>query len=227
MSRAPDLDRGAPPPATSGAADPTAGRAAVAAEWASESAAAVADPAPLGLAAFALTTFLLSLINAGLISEGTEPVVIAIALTYGGLAQLLAGMWEFRKGNTFGATAFTSYGAFWLSFWAFLTFYAEEVPAEDVGTAVGWYLMVWGVFTTIMLVAALRTTVVLVVLFALLAITFFVLGTGDLLGAEAVVTIGGYFGLVTAAVAWYACLAGVAASTFGRPVLPNQPLGRD
>ncbi len=96
-----------------------------------------------------------------------------------------------------------------------------------MGTAVGWYLIAWGVFTTIMLVAALRTTVVLVVLFALLATTFFVLGTGDLLGAHAVVTIGGYFGLVTAVVAWYACLAGVAASTFGRTVLPNQPLGRD
>jgi len=80
---------------------------------------APADPAPLGLAAFALTTFVLSMFNAGLVSKAGEPVVLGLALGYGGLAQVLAGMWEFRTGNTFGAVAFTSFGAFWLSFWAF------------------------------------------------------------------------------------------------------------
>src|SRR5919199_5489727 len=79
----------------------------------------IANPAPLGLAGFALTTFVLSLFNAGVLDEAGEPVVLGLALAYGGGAQLLAGMWEFRTGNTFGATAFTSYGAFWLSFWAF------------------------------------------------------------------------------------------------------------
>jgi hypothetical protein len=107
-----------------------------------------ADPAPLGLAAFALTTFVLSMFNAGLISKAGEPVVLGLALAYGGLAQILAGMWEFRTGNTFGAVAFTSFGAFWISFWAFVTFFEGEVPAANVGDAVGLYLIAWGIFTT-------------------------------------------------------------------------------
>ena len=86
-----------------------------------------ADPGPLGLAAFALTTFVLSFFNSGLMSEKGLPIVLGLALAYGGLAQLLAGMWEFRTGNTFGATAFTSYGAFWLSFWAFEQFFAKDI----------------------------------------------------------------------------------------------------
>src|SRR3954451_11309046 len=88
----------------------------------------IADPAPLGLAAFALPTFVLSFFNAGLVSSAGEPVVLGLALAYGGFAQLLAGMWEFRNNNTFGATAFTSYGAFWLSFWAFVEFFEKDVP---------------------------------------------------------------------------------------------------
>ena len=83
----------------------------------------IANPGPLGLAAFALTTFVLSMFNAGLVSSAGEPIVFGLAFAYGGLAQVLAGMWEFRTGNTFGATAFTSYGAFWLSFWAFVEFF--------------------------------------------------------------------------------------------------------
>ena len=121
----------------------------------------IADPAPLGLAAFALTTFLLSLVNAGVMPKDAEPVMLGVALAFGGLAQLLAGMWEFRKGNVFGATVFSSYGAFWLSFWAYLTFYADGIPAEHHGVAAGWYLIAWAIFTTLMLVAALRTTAVL------------------------------------------------------------------
>jgi uncharacterized protein len=205
--------------------DPTAGRMAVARELASENVRMIADPAPLGLGCFALTTFLLSLFNAGLLPAAGEPIVFGVALAYGGAIQVLAGMWEFRKGNVFGATAFTSYGAFWLSFWAFVTFYAADIPdADDRATVVGWYLIGWGIFTVIMWVASLRTTAVLALLFTLLAATFFVLGLGDVAHNEGVVTLGGYLGLVTAAVAWYACLAGVSASTFGRALLPNPPL---
>ena len=214
------------PGTSAGVAPLTAVRTESAAEWATESARSVADPAPLGLACFALTTFLLSLINAGLIPVGTEPIVLAVALAYGGLAQLLAGMWEFRKGNTFGATAFTSYGAFWISFWAYVTFYADQVPEAQADTAVGWYLVSWGIFTTILFAATFRTTAALVVLFALLAATFFLLGVGHLADSSAIAKTGGWFGLVTAAVAWYTCLAGVLSSTFGRPVLPNPPLTR-
>jgi succinate-acetate transporter protein len=205
--------------------DPTAGRVAMARELASENVRMIADPAPLGLACFALTTFLLSLFNAGLLPAAGEPIVFGVALAYGGVAQVLAGMWEFRKGNVFGATAFTSYGAFWLSFWAFVTFYAADIPdAGDRGTAVGWYLIGWGLFTVVLWVASLRTTAALALLFTLLAVTFFLLGSGDAAHNEGLTRVGGYLGLLTAGVAWYACLAGVSASTFGRAVLPNPPL---
>jgi succinate-acetate transporter protein len=128
-----------------------------------------ADPGPLGLAAFALTTFVLSMFNAGLVSKAGEPVVLGLALAYGGIAQILAGMWEFRTGNTFGAVAFTSFGAFWVSFWAFVTFFADSVPAEHAGSAVGLYLIAWGIFTLYMFVASLRTTAAIAAVFALLA----------------------------------------------------------
>ena len=204
--------------------DATAGRAAAAAEYASEGARVIADPAPLGLAGFGITTLLLSLVNSGLIPKTTEPIVFGMALAYGGLGQLLAGLWEFRKGNTFGATAFVSYGAFWISFWAFVTFYAKSVPAADAGTAVGWYLVAWGIFTTMMWFASFRTTAALALLFALLAATFYFLGAGELAGSSGLGKIGGWLGIITAIVALYTCLAGVMKSTFGRDVLPNPPL---
>jgi uncharacterized protein len=206
--------------------DPTAGRVAAAVTLASESARVIADPAPLGLAAFGLTTFLLSLVNAGVLPEAALGVVLGLALAYGGVAQLLAGMWEFRKGNTFGATAFGSYGAFWISFWALVTFYLAAVPAADRGAVVGWYLIAWAIFTTIMLAASLRTTAALVLLFVLLTATFWVLGLGNLTGSAGTVRFGGWLGIITAVIAWYVCLAGVMSATFGRAVLPNPSLHR-
>jgi succinate-acetate transporter protein len=186
----------------------------------------IADPGPLGLAAFALTTFVLSMFNAGLMGKGGEPIVFALALMYGGLAQVLAGMWEFRTGNTFGAVAFTSYGAFWLSFWAFVQFYEKSVPPADVGHAVGLFLIAWGIFTTYMFVASLRTTTAVATVFALLAVTFFLLGIGNAGAHTSIIKLGGWFGLATAAAAWYASFAVVTNSTFGRVVLPVRPLSR-
>jgi uncharacterized protein len=206
--------------------DPTAGQVAISRELASEQVRMIADPAPLGLGAFALTTFLLSLVNAGVMAAATEPVVLGVALAYGGVAQMLAGMWEFRKGNVFGATVFTSYGAFWLSFWAYVAFYAKEVPAENHGQAAGWFLMAWAIFTTLMLIAALRTTAVLALLFAIVAVVLFLLSFGALASNPDLTKLGGILGIAAAAVAWYLCLAGVIASTFGRPILPNPPLFR-
>ena len=206
--------------------DPTAGRVAQARETASAQTAMIADPAPLGLAAFALTTFLLSLVNAGIMPKDAEPVMLGVALAFGGIAQLLAGMWEFRKGNVFGATVFSSYGAFWLSFWAYLTFYADGIPAEHHGVAAGWYLIAWAIFTTLMLVAALRTTAVLATLFAVVAVVFVLLALGAFGMGSSLTTMGGILGLVAAGLAWYLCLAAVGASTFGRPILPNPPLFR-
>ena len=206
--------------------DPTAGSVAISRELASEQVRMIADPAPLGLAAFALTTFLLSLVNVGVMPKDTEPVMLGVALAFGGIAQLLAGMWEFRKGNVFGATVFSSYGAFWLSFWAYVTFYAKDVPAEHHGVAAGWYLIGWAIFTSLMLIAALRTTAVLAVLFAVLDAAFVLLGLGAINASAGLTTAGGVLGLIAAALAWYLCVAGVTAATFGKPILPNRSLVR-
>jgi hypothetical protein len=203
--------------------EPTAGRAAEARAPGSWN---VADPGPLGLAAFALTTFVLSMFNSGLVSDKGEPIVFGLAFAYGGLAQLLAGMWEFRTGNTFGATAFTSYGAFWLSFFVFVTFFATKVPAADAGHAVGLYLIAWGIFTAYMFLASLRTTTAIATVFLLLTATFIVLGIGDASGTEGITKVGGWIGIATAAAAWYASFAVVTNSTFGRTVLPVRPLSR-
>jgi succinate-acetate transporter protein len=184
-----------------------------------------ADPAPLGLAGFAMTTFVLSMFNANFVGKGGEPVVLGLALAYGGIAQLLAGMWEFRNSNTFGAVAFSSYGAFWISFWALVTFFAPNIPVADAGHAIGLYLWAWAIFTTYMFVASLRTTGAVALVFFLLSITFILLGAGNSGGNETVVHWGGYIGLATAVAAWYASFAVVTNSTFGRTVLPVWPLG--
>jgi succinate-acetate transporter protein len=186
----------------------------------------VADPAPLGLAGFALTTFVLSMFNAGLVSDKGEPIVFGLALAYGGLAQLLAGMWEFKNNNAFGATAFTSYGAFWLSFWAFEQFFAKDIPAAQVGDAVGLYLIGWGIFTAYMWIASFRVSVAVNLVFLLLAVTFFLLGIGESSATENIVKAGGWFGLATAAVAWYASFAVVTNKTFGKTVMPVKELKR-
>ncbi len=205
------------------APDPTGGRAA-AAGW------TPADPAPLGLAAFAGTTFVLSLINANLISGPLTdlPVVLGLTLAYGGVAQLLAGMWEFRTGNTFGAVAFTSYGAFWISFYILVKVGLPPLIAlknpGHVNAALGAYLWMWGIFTTYMFVASLRTTGAVAAVFLLLAATFIILAIGNSGGNTSTIKVGGYVGLVTAIVAWYASFAAVINSTFGRIMLPVFPL---
>jgi len=185
-----------------------------------------ADPGPLGLGAFALTTFVLSMFNAGLVGKGGEPVVLGLALAYGGLAQLLAGMWEFRTGNTFGAVAFTSFGAFWLSFWALNQFFVKDIPAADVGHAVGLFLIAWGIFTMYMWVASFRVSVAVMLVFFALTVTFFLLGIGNAGNHTGIIKAGGYAGLVTAALAWYASFAAVVNSTFGRSLLPVRELKR-
>lgn len=186
-----------------------------------EAAARVADPAPLGLAAFALTTFVLSVANAGLIGASSIQVVLGLALFYGGLAQLLAGMWEFRNGNTFGATAFSSYGAFWLSFAAFSFWFAPGLEAADRAGATGTFLLAWGIFTAYMWIASLRHAPSVMIVFLLLTVTFFVLSAGDFAASEPLRRLGGYLGIATAFAAWYASAAAVIDEAFGRPLLPR------
>src|SRR3954451_17986622 len=159
-------DRTAPGARTADAPDPTRDETAQAqTARVVETKPVTADPGPLGLAAFALTTFVLSIFNSGLMGEKGLPIVLGLALAYGGFAQLLACMWEFRTGNTFGAVAFTSYGAFWLSFWAFVQFFEKDVPKADAGHAVGLFLIAWGIFTAYMFLASLRTTAAISLVF--------------------------------------------------------------
>jgi succinate-acetate transporter protein len=172
----------------------------------------VADPAPLGLAAFALTTFVLSCANAGLIPKGGDFVVVGLALAYGGVAQFCAGMWEFSRNNTFGATAFTSYGAFWISFALLLTFYVGKIPAAAVPSAIGTFLLAWGIFSLYMTVGAAKVSRPLLVVFVLLDITFFALAAGAYVSSSSISTLGGYFGIATALAAWYSSARGLLAS---------------
>ena len=183
-----------------------------------------ADPAPLGLAAFAMTTFVLSMFNANLVNGKGVPVVLGLALAYGGIVQLLAGMWEFRNGNTFGAVAFSSFGAFWISFWALNVFYAKDIGG-NVGHAVGVYLWAWAIFTAYMAVAALRVSAAVLLVFVLLTATFVLLAIGADGSNLSVTEWGGFVGLATAAAAWYASFAAVVNSTFGRTIMPVIPLG--
>jgi uncharacterized protein len=186
-----------------------------------------ADPAPLGLAGFAMTTFVLSMFNAQLVSSAGEPVVLGLALAYGGLAQLLAGMWEFRNSNTFGALAFSSYGAFWLSFAALVAIFAPQIPLADAPHAVGLYLWAWAIFTAYMFVASLRTTAAVALVLALLTATYILLAAGNTGSNTDVIKWGGYIGLATAVAAWYASFAVVTNSTFKRTILPVVPLSRE
>jgi succinate-acetate transporter protein len=204
MSETEPLSRPTPPPAVS----------------------AIADPAPLGLAGFAMTTLVLSCFNAGFIDKSAEAVVLPLALFYGGLAQLLAGMWEFRKGNTFGATAFGSFGAFWLAYYALVKGALPSMSmagANNINHAVGLFLLAWAIFTAYMTVAALRQSKAVLSVFVALTATFAFLSAGAFANSTDVTKVGGWLGLVTAALAWYTSFAGVTAATFGRPVLPTFP----
>ncbi|MGH3630519.1 MAG: acetate uptake transporter, partial [Sciscionella sp.] len=184
----------------------------------------IADPGPLGLAGFATTTFVLSVFNAGIAPKTAEAVVLPLALFFGGTAQLLAGMWEFKKANTFGAVAFTSYGAFWLSFAAYVQFIVPGLSKTDAGLATGLYLLAWTIFTAYMTIASLRTTGAVAAVFVVLLVTFVFLTIGDLGGSAGAGKIGGYLGIVTAVVAWYASAAGVINATWKRTVFPVMPL---
>ncbi len=189
--------------------------------------AAIADPGPLGLAAFALTTFCLSVFNAGIIGDKKlEAVVLPLALFYGGTAQLLAGMWEFKKANTFGALAFTSFGAFWLSFAAYVKFVVPGLPTEHAYQATGLFLLAWAIFTAYMTVAAVKVSGAVLAVFAALTATFVLLTIGALGQSTSATHIGGYLGLLTAVFAWYGSFAGVTNSTWQRTVLPVFPAKR-
>ncbi len=175
-----------------------------------------ANPAPLGLIGFASTTWLLSLINAGFYGSESLPLVLGMALAFGGGAQVLAGLLSYIRGNTFATVAFLSYGSFWLSFVAYVhAFGGGAAPAF-----VGWYLLVWGVFTFYMWIASFRHSMALQLIFLSLWITFFLLAGGDLLGSTMLHKAGGYLGLACALLAAYLSAAEVINADYGRNILP-------
>jgi len=182
----------------------------------------LADPAPLGLAGFAATTFVLSFVNAGLVDKGVVAAVLPLALFYGGLAQLLAGLLEYRRGNTFGTTAFTTYGAFWLAF-AFYNWFFAKLAGTAGGSAVGMFLLMFGIVTAYLAIAALRVSGAVLTVFVLLTLTFLLLAIGNFAASDGIKHVGGYVGILTALAAFYTSAALVINATWKRQVLPTMP----
>jgi len=180
----------------------------------------LANPAPLGLMGFGMTTVLLNLHNVGLLSTAGMGMILAMGIFYGGLAQIIAGIMEFRKGNTFGTLAFCSYGLFWLSLVALLVFpvmgWADPVDPASMGA----YFVMWGIFTTYMSIGTLKMKRGLQVVFVTLAILFFLLAAGEFTGITAITTIAGLEGIFCGSSAIYVACAEVLSEIYKRPVLP-------
>ena len=196
----------------------------------------IADPAPLGLAAFALTTFLLSAINAGWAKTSTGLDWWGYAIAYGGLVQLLAGMWEFRNRNVFGSTAFSTYGAFWIGVGLWLHFIAPTAAHPlALNRDLGWILLAFAIFNTYMLIIATQVNVAVFLVFLTLELTEIFLFIGNFTTStpalppdptnSGLIVVGGYIGVITALVAWYTSAAGVMNGHKGRQVFPvGKPL---
>lgn len=197
--------------------------AQIAADRVEAAAPAQANPAPLGLAAFALTTFIAMTAAAGWYTPAaTGPnALVGLALFYGGLGQILAGLWEFRAGNTFGAAAFSSYGGFWLAYgWAL----QNNQLANTSATGVGFYFLAWSIFTFLWFLGTLRTNLALMAVFLFLALTFLGLAIAEFGGGTTWLHIAGYLGIITAILAWYTATAGMLASTKSPVQLPIFPM---
>ena len=185
----------------------------------------IADPAPLGLAGFALTTFLLSAANAGWMTHATGNAWLGYAFAYGGFCQLLAGMWEFRNRNVFGSTAFSTYGGFWIGIglWALLV--APHATAAQADHDLGWILLAFAIFNTYMLLMSTQVNLAVFVVFLTLELTEIVLFVGNFMASSGTIKVGGYIGIITALCAWYTSAAGVSNGLAGAIRLPvGKPL---
>ena len=182
-----------------------------------------ANPAPLGLLGFGTTTVLLNLHNAGLIELGT--MIMGMGICYGGIAQVIAGIMEWKKNNTFGTTAFTSYGLFWLSA-VVLIWTPKSLAAPTSATALAAYLAVWGLFTAVMFVGTLRLSRALQFVFGTLTILFFLLAYAKYVGSTGLTQLAGYEGIVCGLSAMYTGLAQVLNELYGRVVLPLGPVAK-
>lgn len=181
---------------------------------------APADPGPLGLAGFASTTLVLSFVNAGIIGDSAVNAVLALALFYGGLGQIIAGLLEYRRGNTFGVTAFCTYGGFWLAFAFYFWFFKGLANA---GSATGMFLLVFAIVTGYLTLSTLRINGALLAVFVLLTLTYLVLAIGAFAGSTGLNKVGGVIGIITAVAAFYASAAVVTNATWKRVVLPVFP----
>lgn len=180
-----------------------------------------ANPAALGLVAFGLTTILLSLVNAGVLPTAGGDVVIPLALAFGGLMQIFAGAFEFRLGNTFGMTAFMSYGAFW--WWhAFLLLFAHShlIDIAQAGPTIGAGVLLWGVLTLYLWISTFRLSRVVFLIFLTLWVTFALLGFGFISGNAMLIRAGGWLGIVCGSLAMYGSFGIVTNATFGRDIVP-------
>ncbi len=182
------------------------------------------NSAPLALFAFAVTTFMLSMVNAGAINKGVEPVVFGVALMFGGLTQLIAGIIQLRVGNTFAGVLFSGFGAFWMSLFAIAQWFLKDVPAAQVGHAQGLFLYGFGIFIVVMFITSLRTNAVVVLALAILVFAIFFLAAGNYGAHTTLIHWGGYTGLAATACAFYLALAELCESSYGRPVFPIWPL---
>ena len=180
----------------------------------------IAEPAALGLAAFALSTMALSFINVGILSDVDLPIVLGLALAYGGLVQLLAGMWAFVKNDTFAAVALSSYGGFWISFWALNEFFLPKIPASHRAGALALYLFCWAVFSFCMWVISFRVSLGVMAIFLTLWPAYVLLGLGKALDSTFLFNLGGAFGIATAVCAWYVSFAITANRTTRRDWIP-------
>jgi succinate-acetate transporter protein len=184
----------------------------------------IADPAPLGLGAFALTTFLLSAANAKWMNAATGDAWLGYALGYGGLIQLLAGMWEFRNRNVFGATAFSTYGGFWIGLFLWARFVAPSATSPAAASHdIAWILLAFAIFNTYMLLLSAQVNLAVFAVFLTLELTEIILFIGNFAGSTGTVQLGGYVGVITALTAWYASFAGVA-NGIGGPI--RVPVGK-
>jgi len=177
-----------------------------------------ANPAPLGLTGFGMTTVLLNLHNAGYF--GLDSMILAMGIFYGGIAQVLAGYMEWKKGNTFGTTAFTSYGFFWLSLVALVVMPKMGWAAAPENAAMVAYLVMWGIFTGALFIGSLKLNRALQFVFASLTLLFFLLALGDYFDSTAIKHFAGYEGIVCGASAIYAAIAQVLNEVYGKTILP-------
>jgi succinate-acetate transporter protein len=175
----------------------------------------------LALTAFAVVTFMLSMVNTGCVDKGVAPVVLGVALTFGGGTQLIAGFICLRNGSVFTGTLFSSFGAFWLAYFANVSYFLKQVPSAQAGHALGLFLCGFAIYTVVMLLASFSTDRVTTVALTFLLLTISALGVGNYWARTSLIHWGGYLGLVTAALAGYLAAAGISEASYGRAVVPT------